>query len=124
MSWSSKLKKREREREIFFFGDCTCVFYNEESCRTIVGWGTYPYLSNFLLESIASTTNTQLSPNVVTTVGVSNPQDGIVPIASLFSSLDVGQTVTAPKRMQTPLVPTRRTASNTQVDIEKEQTTK
>ncbi|CAF4291481.1 unnamed protein product [Rotaria socialis] len=81
----------------------------------------FPPLVETPREPTVPTTTTQQSPNVVTTVGLSSTQDGIVPIASLFSSLDLGQPPATPKKtVAAPLVPMRRTVSCCQPEAEKE----
>jgi hypothetical protein len=54
---------------------------------------TYSNISYLILEPTISLTNitTQPSANAVTTTGVTSSQDGVIPIASLFSSSDLGQ---------------------------------
>ncbi|CAF0813889.1 unnamed protein product [Rotaria sordida] len=69
--------------------------------------------------TVSLTTTTQPSTNVVTTVGTTNSQDGVIPIASLFSSLDLNQPSTT-KRIPTPVIPMRRTASCYQYEPDKE----
>ncbi|CAF0743230.1 unnamed protein product [Rotaria sordida] len=69
--------------------------------------------------TVSLTTTTQPSTNVVTTVGTTNSQDGVIPIASLFSSLDLNQPSTT-KRVPTPVIPMRRTASCYQYEPDKE----
>ena len=77
-------------------------------------------MSNFLLDPTVSVT-TQPSTNVVTTTGVTNAQDGVIPIASLFSSSDLGQPSITAKRSPTPVIPMRRAVSCYQTEQDKEQ---
>ncbi|CAF4632566.1 unnamed protein product [Rotaria sp. Silwood1] len=72
--------------------------------------------------TVSVTTTTQPPTNVVTTVGVTSSQDGVMPIASLFSSLDLGQPSTTAKRTATPVIPMRRIASCYQNEQDKELT--
>lgn len=93
-------------------------------CQSAFGRLTYSKLSNFLIEpTVSVTTPTQQSNHVVTTVGVTNSQDGVIPIASLFSSLDLGQPSSATqKKPPTPFNQMRRSTSCHQTEQEKEQT--
>ena len=73
-----------------------------------------------------TTSVAQPSINVVTTVGVTNSQDGVLPIASLFSSSDIGQpstTTVATKSASTSAVPMKRAISCYQPEQNKESIT-
>jgi hypothetical protein len=85
----------------------------------------FSYSYSILEPTISLTTTTHPSANVVTTTGVTSSQDGVIPIASLFSSSDLGQSsTTAPpkKRASTPGAPIRRTPPFQQTDQDREQT--
>ncbi len=96
-------------------------------CQSAFSRLSYSNLSDFLLEpTVSGTTTTQPSTNVGTTTGVTNSQDGIIPIASLFSSSDISQsstTTTTKKRPSTPGILLRRAASLHQNEQDQEQTT-
>lgn len=95
-------------------------------CQSAFGRFTCPNLTHSRLEPTISLT-TQQSQHVVTTTGVTNSTDGVIPIASLFSSSDLGpssatsSTVSSKKRPSTPGAPMRRATSFLQNDQEKEQ---
>lgn len=97
-------------------------------CQSAFGRFTCPNLTQSRLEPTISVT-TQQSPHVVTTTGVTNSHDGVIPIASLFSSSDLGPSSTSSssnlsnkKRPSTPGALMRRSASFQQYDQDKEQT--
>lgn len=94
-------------------------------CRSAFGRVSYTNRSHFLLEPTVSVTTTTPTPtHVVTTTGVTNSQDGVIPIASLFSSSDIGpSSTTTKKRPTTPGVPFRRAVSFHQTEQDTEQTT-
>ena len=79
-------------------------------CHSAVGRLGYSNVSNFLIEPTVS----------VTTTGVGTSQDGVIPIASLFSSSDLGQSSTTTKKPPTPTVPLRRSVSFYQSDQDRE----
>ena len=94
-------------------------------CQAVFKRFTYPNISYLVLEPAIALTNTatQPSPHLVITTGVTNSQDGVIPIASLFSSSDLGQPPTTPaaaaaasqrKRASTPGAHTRRTPPSDQ----------
>jgi hypothetical protein len=87
-------------------------------CHSAFGRLGYSNVSNFLIEPTVSVTTTTTSPNVVTTTGVGSSQDGVIPIASLFSSSDLGPSFTATKKSPTPTTPLRRAVSFYQQDQE------
>lgn len=92
-------------------------------CQSAFGRFSYSNRSNSLLEPTVSVTTTQqTSPHIVTTTGVTSSQDGVIPIASLFSSSDLGQPSTTKKRPSTPGVPLRRAQSFYQTEQDKDQT--
>lgn len=83
----------------------------------------YAHPPHFLIEPTASPT-TQLSANAP----VTNSQDGVIPIASLFSSMDLGQpsssaTTTTKKRPLTAGARMRRAVSFNQTEQDKDQIT-
>lgn len=59
--------------------------------------------SNFILEPPAI-----LTPHVVKTTGAGIGHESIIPIASLFSSMDLIQPLTTMKKSPTPYTPLRR----------------
>src|ERR1043165_2063466 len=90
-------------------------------CQSAFRQLTYSNVSNFLLEpTVSLTTTTQPSTNVVVTTGVTSSQDGIIPIASLFSSSDLGQPSTTRKKSPTPVTSMKRSASFHQCEQDKE----
>ena len=66
------------------------------------------------------TTTIQPLTNVVSTTGVTSSQDGVIPIASLFSSSDLGPT---PKKSPTSFTPMKRAATFHNIEQDREQTT-
>jgi hypothetical protein len=91
-------------------------------CQSAFTRFSYSNVSNFLLEpTVSVTTTTQPSTNVVTTTGVTSSQDGVIPIASLFSSSDLGQ---PSKRSPTSFAPMKRAATFHQLEQDQEQTTR
>jgi hypothetical protein len=89
-------------------------------CKSAFRRFTYPSLPNFLLEpTVSVTTTTQPSTNGVTT----SSQEGVIPIATLFSSSDLGQpsTTTTKPRPATSGGPLRRAISFYQIEQDKEQ---
>jgi len=94
-------------------------------CQSAFQRFTYPNIPKFLLEPTVSANTTQPSTNVVTTTGVTNSQDGVIPIATLFSSSDLSpsSTTTTKKRPSTPGGSLRRAATFYQPEQDKEQAT-
>jgi hypothetical protein len=83
-------------------------------CQSAFGRFTYSNLPNFLLEPTTS----------VITTGVTNSQDAVIPIASLFSSSDLGQpSTTTKKKPSTPGVQFRRATTFYQTEQDREQAT-
>ena len=97
-------------------------------CQSAFGRLSSESLTYSRLEPTISVT-TQPSSYVVTTTGVTNSHDGVIPIASLFSSSDLGpssttsSTVSHKKRPSTPGTTLRRSASFQQSDQEKDSAT-
>ncbi len=91
-------------------------------CRSAFGRFTYSNLSHFPLELTVSVI-TQPSPNVVTTTGVTSTQDDGIPVGSLLSPSDLGQSSTITTKPSTSVVPMKRSVSFYQVEQDNEQTT-
>jgi len=85
------------------------------------GYSNKSILSNPILESTVSTATTTTKPHVVKTVGRGNSHDGIIPIASLFSSMDLIQPSTTTKKSSAPPTPIKRAASFYQIEPDNEQ---
>jgi len=93
-------------------------------CQSAFGRFTYSNKPNFLLEPTVFANTTQPSTNVLTTTGITNSQDGVIPIATLFSSSDLGSSsTTTKKRPSTPGGSLRRAATFYQPEQDKEQAT-
>jgi hypothetical protein len=84
------------------------------------GYSNKSILSNPILESTVSTATTT-KPHLVKTVGRGNSHDGIIPIASLFSSMDLIQPSTTTKKSSAPPTPIKRAASFYQIEPDNEQ---
>jgi hypothetical protein len=98
------------------------MFKNKSArCQSLVGRMGYSnqlISPNSHLESNVST----LTPHVVKTTGTSH--EAIIPIASLFSSMDLMQPSTTTKRSPTPYTPLKRSKTSFyQVEQDNEQTT-
>jgi hypothetical protein len=79
-------------------------FLRCQSAAGRFGYSNQLILSNPILESTIST----ISPHVVRTTGPGISQEGIIPIASLFSSMDLVQPSTIMKKSPSPHIPLRR----------------
>ena len=94
-------------------------------CQSAFGRYTYSNFFHSSLEPTISVTTTQPPPpppHLVTTTGVTSSQDGVIPIASLFSSSDLGQFSTSTKkRASTPGTPLRRATSFQLTEQDREQ---
>jgi len=76
--------------------------YKKKSVRSQSSIGRFGY-SNSILE-----TQTISAPHVVKTTGTGIAQESIIPIASLFSSMDFIQPSTTMKKSPSPHTPLRR----------------
>jgi hypothetical protein len=88
-----------------------------------LGYSNKLILSNLLIEPTDSTTATTLSSHVVKTTGTGNSYEGIIPVASLFSSMDFIQPSVTTKKAPPSYTPTRPATSFHQIEREDEQTT-
>ena len=120
-------KKERTNTQQYYSFDCIHIFIQQKKNKMLKkkflccqsAFSRYSYLP---LEPTVSLTTTQPSTNVVSTTGVSNSQEGIIPIASLFSSMDLAQPATTVRcRSSTPGNATRRTKSFHQNELDSEQ---
>jgi len=104
-----------------------CLMSKKKSirCPSIIGRIGYSnklISSNHILESTAPTT-TILTPHVVKTTGTGMQQEPIIPIASLFSSMDLVQPSPKIKKSPSPRTFTRAKTSFYRTEQENDETT-
>jgi hypothetical protein len=96
----------------------------KKSVRCQSAFGRFGYSNKSILSNPILEPTTILIPNVVKTTGTGISQDGIIPIASLFSSMDFIQPSTIMKKSPSPYTPLRRAKTSFyQIEQENEQTT-